>query len=59
MLPLPEDMDVPLQRRDTTKIDNVRWLLRNLAANNSDHAKLDETLKTLKHELLHQLLIRR
>ncbi|SVA76881.1 uncharacterized protein METZ01_LOCUS129735 [marine metagenome] len=34
---IPEDMDVPASRRDTSELSNVRWLLRNLAIRNSEH----------------------
>jgi hypothetical protein len=31
---LLENMDVPKMRRDLNKRSNIRWLLRNVAANN-------------------------
>jgi len=31
---LLENMDVPKMRRDLNKPSNIRWLLRNVAANN-------------------------
>jgi len=31
---LLENMDVPKMRRDLNKSSNIRWLLRNIAANN-------------------------
>jgi hypothetical protein len=31
---LLENMDVPAMRRDLNKPSNIRWLLRNVAANN-------------------------
>lgn len=31
------DMDIPEFRRDTSKPENVRWLLRNLASRNRAH----------------------
>jgi hypothetical protein len=31
---LLENMDVPAMRRDLDKPSNIRWLLRNVAANN-------------------------
>ena len=36
MVLIPEDMDVPLNRRDTSKPENVRWLVRNLPIRNSN-----------------------
>ena len=32
---LLENMDVPAMRRDLNKPSNIRWLLRNVAANNT------------------------
>ena len=32
---LIEDMDIPKMRRDLNKVSNLRWLQRNLSANNS------------------------
>jgi hypothetical protein len=48
MVIIPEDMDVPMFRRDTSKPENVRWLLRNLGARNSDHPLFALCLKVLK-----------
>ena len=31
---LLENMDIPAMRRDLNKPSNIRWLLRNVAANN-------------------------
>jgi hypothetical protein len=45
---LPSDMDVPLKRRDTTKPDNVRWLLRNLLVRNRQHPDIDTVLSNLR-----------
>lgn len=44
---IPEDMDVPANRRDITDPSNVRWLLRNLAIRNSKHPLIDSTLFAL------------
>ena len=48
---IPEDMDVPLSRRDTSDESNLRWLLRNLAIRNSAHPKLKETLALILQAL--------
>jgi|TARA_R110000824_G_scaffold49483_12_gene138856 hypothetical protein len=45
---LLEAMDVPEMRRDVTKVANVRWLLRNLAINNSNNTALREVFRLLK-----------
>ena len=34
---IPKDMHVPSTRRDTSKIENLRWLNRNLWIQNSKH----------------------
>ena len=48
MLVLPADMlDIPDMRRDTSKPENIRWLLRNLGVRNSAHPKFDEIVKDL------------
>jgi len=44
---IPEDMDVPKQRRQLSD-KNVAWLLRNLAVRNSQHPQFQETIETLK-----------
>jgi len=45
---LPKDMDIPLFRRDVSKLENVQWLLRNLGVRNSDHPKFKISLEVLK-----------
>ena len=42
------EMDVPLLRKKLTK-SNVRWLLRNLRANNNNHPRIDEAIDILKN----------
>jgi len=37
-------LDVPAMRKDVTRKANLRWLARNLAANNGEHAMLETTL---------------
>ncbi len=42
MIIIPHDMvGIPEERRDTSKTENVRWLLRSLALNNPDHSEVD------------------
>ncbi len=48
MVMIPEDMDVPLSRRDTSNPSNVRWLLRNLFIRNSNHPEFELVQKVLK-----------
>jgi hypothetical protein len=44
---IPDDMRLPLMRRDTTDNSNVRWLLRNLAINNFGHPDLGRVISEL------------
>ena len=48
MVLIPEDMIVPLNRRDTSKPENVRWLVRNLSVKNSEHPSFDDVFRVLK-----------
>ncbi len=48
MVLIPEDMDVPINRRDTSKPENVRWLVRNLPIRNSAHPSFDEVWQVLR-----------
>ena len=48
MVLIPEDMKVPLNRRNTNKPENVRWLVRNLPVQNSEHPSFDEVWRVLK-----------
>ena len=48
MVLIPEDMKVPLNRRDTSKAENVRWLVRNLSVKNSEHPSFDDVFRVLK-----------
>ena len=48
MIILPEDMDVPLSRRDIHILSNVRWLLRNLSIRNSNHKEFKKVMELLK-----------
>ena len=48
MVLIPEDVKVPLSRRKTNKPENVRWLVRNLPVQNSEHPSFDEVWRVLK-----------
>lgn len=48
---LPEDMDIPQMRRDTTKEANVRWLLRNIAVRNTRHPEFPRVCAELGEEM--------
>ena len=41
-------VDVPEQRKDTSKLENVRWLLRNMHINNKEHKFYEDAMKLLK-----------
>jgi len=43
-----ETMEIPENNKDISRLRNVRWLLRNLAANNKDHKDFAEALEILK-----------
>ena len=51
MIMIPPDMAVPTRRRDTSKPENVRWLLRNLAARNSNHPRFSDVFEALKSQI--------
>jgi len=44
---LPDDMDIPLSRKDISNISNVAWLLRNLGIRNQGHPEFNEVIKFL------------
>ena len=44
---IPDDMDVPVMRRDLNKKENVRWLIRNLPIRNSKHPQIKLVLTEL------------
>ena len=46
---LPVDMVIPEIRRDTTKPENVRWLLRNLGSRNQSHPSFKIAITVLKN----------
>lgn len=43
-----ETMQIPENNKDISRLRNVRWLLRNLAVNNSEHKDFAEALEILK-----------
>ena len=43
-----DSMDLPSQRKDTSKPANVRWLLRNIAIENKGHKDLEAAVAQLK-----------
>ena len=51
MIEIPSDMIVPAMRRDTSKIENVRWLSRNILVQNSLHPEIYRVLQDIKEEL--------
>lgn len=40
-------MDLPINRRDASRPDTVKWLLHNLASRNSKHQKFKEVMQYL------------
>lgn len=49
MIIIPHDMfGVPEERRDTSKAENVQWLLRSLVINNPDHPEVDVICSKLR-----------
>lgn len=48
---LMSTMQIPTLRRDISKPENIRWLLRNIAIYNGDNVALKETVQLLKVEL--------
>ena len=51
MVLIPEDMKVPLSRRNTNKPENVRWLVRNLPVQNSEHPSFEVTSDSIARSL--------
>lgn len=43
-----KEWDIPDMRRDISKLANVRWLLRNLSANNFENSLFPEAIRLLK-----------
>jgi hypothetical protein len=48
LVELLSDMDIPPLRKELTR-SNVRWLLRNIRANNNNHPRIDEAIGMLKN----------
>lgn len=48
-------MDIPSLRKNTDNDNNLRWLLRNIRINNSNHPDIDEAVALIKKELLPEL----
>ena len=46
-----DTMAIPEARRDITKVENVRWLLRNLGVYNGHHPAIGFVTKDLKKQL--------
>ena len=40
-------LDIPLMRRKVTEL-NMRWILRNVKVNNSEHINLNKIIKLIK-----------
>ena len=40
-------LDIPLMRRKVTEL-NMRWILRNIKVNNSEHINLNKIIKLIK-----------
>jgi hypothetical protein len=43
-----EEMDIPQSRKDVTKPENIKWLLRNLPIRNSHKIGFSEIIEELK-----------
>jgi hypothetical protein len=48
---LLREMDVPAMRRDISKPENVRWLLRNIRIRNLDNPSIGEAVMLLQREV--------
>lgn len=55
---IPEDMDIPKQRRDTTNSANVRWLIRNLFIRNKNHPEFERVIGDLKDKKLFDVIFK-
>ncbi len=49
-----DQMDVPKLRKDTTKLENLRWLKRNLFIQNKDHNEFPTAIHFINHLLKDQ-----
>ena len=43
-----QQMNVPVLRQNTTRKANQRWLMRNLAVQNKEHAMFDTAMELIK-----------
>jgi hypothetical protein len=48
---IPLDMNVPASRRDTSKTENLHWLVRNLWIYNRLHKDFYTVIKDIQKEL--------
>lgn len=48
-----DDMTIPLMRRDVTLTQNLRWLSRNLAVQNSNHPMALSALELVRFLIKH------
>jgi len=48
---IPLDMEVPAMRRDTSKVENLKWLVRNLHIYNKLHKDFYTVVKEIQKEL--------
>jgi hypothetical protein len=48
-----DDMTIPLMRREVTLIQNLRWLNRNLAVQNSSHPMALSALELIRFLIKH------
>ena len=55
---LLENMAIPAMRRNLNKLSNVKWLLRNLRANNAENPQIGKAIKLLvgQHSTLRRAL---
>ncbi len=51
---LLEDFDVPSERRDTSRPENLRWLVRNIGIANGQHINLEQAKRLIRQELRRQ-----
>ena len=54
-----ETMDIPAVRKDLTQISNIRWLVRNIRANNNDHPLIGTAVELASFILRKHFLLRR
>ena len=49
---LLRQLDIPAMRSDVTQVANLRWMTRNLAVKNKDHAMLNTVLAMVRWLIL-------